>query len=182
LQFLRAHRSCTGDTVSRQAALQQVNELGPALAVGQTVHLKDKSANRYLGTGWSQQESWGVWSDADQANLVFLARSPPGADRLRLRVTFRPYVRPSVGRQTISVSVNGHSVDMWTISKEMLDKECCERSIALGRDLPATDEIDVTFHISDPRNPDADREIADSRHLGLMLQSMTLIDSSGSAR
>jgi len=182
MSFLRASRSCASDVVSRQAVLRQIHELGPALTIGQTIHLQDKSANRYLGMGWSQQEPWGVWSIAERANLVFLPRFPSGTEGLQLRVAFRPYVRPSIGQQTISVSVNGRLVDTWTISKEMIDKGCCERDIALGRDLSATEEIDVAFHIRDPRNPEADREIAESRRLGLILQSMTLIGSTDRGR
>lgn len=182
MRFLRTHRSCSGDAAGRQAVLRQVNELGPALAIGQTVHLKDRAANRYLGMGWSQQEPGGVWSAAALANLVFLPRFPSGTDGLQLRVAFQPYARPLIGHQTISVSVNGRLVDTWTISQEMIDKGCCERTIALGRNRPATEEIDVTFHIRDPRNPDADREITDSRHLGLMLRSMTLTDSTDRGR
>lgn len=182
MRFLHTNRSCAGDAASRQTVLRQLDELGPTLSIGQTAHFKDRSANRYLGMGWSQQEPWGVWSVAERANLVFLPRFPSGTDALQLRVAFRPYVRPSIGQQTISVSVNGRLVDTWTISKEMIDKGCCERSIALGRDLPATEEIDVTFHIGDPRNPEADREFVDSRRLGLILQSMTLTDSTDRGR
>lgn len=182
LNFLRANRSCAGDAASRQAVLRQVNELGPTLAIGQTAHFNDRSTSRYLGMGWSQQEPWGVWSVAEQANLAFLPRFPPGTEGLRLRVAFRPYIRPSIGQQTIAVSVNGRLVDSWTISKEMLDKGCCERTFALGWNLSTSDEIDVTFHIRDPRNSDADREIVDSRRLGLILQSMTLSGSTDRGR
>jgi len=174
MTFLRTSRSCPDDAASHLSVLRQMNELGPTLSIGQTVRLTDKSANRYLGVGWSQQEPWGVWSVAEQANLVFLPRYPPGIDGLQLRAVFRPYIRPSIGQQTISVSVNGHFVDEWTISQGMFDKGCCERTIALGREPTLADEVDVTFHIHDPRSPEADREIVDDRRLGIFLHSMTL--------
>jgi hypothetical protein len=182
MKFLRADRSCPVDAASRQAILRQVSQLGPTLAVGQTIQLKDRSASRYLGKGWAQQEPWGVWSDSERANLVFLPRSSSGADGLQLHVAFRSYIRPSVGQQTISVSVNGRPVDTWTITNEMLNKGCCERTIPLGRAMNPTDEIDVTFDIHDPRNPGADREIVDSRRLGFGLQSMSLTASASEAR
>jgi hypothetical protein len=149
---------------------------------GQTIQFRDESAGQFLGTGWSQQESWGVWSDADQANLVFLPRFPSGTDGLQLRVVFQPYVRPSIGQQAISVLVNRRLVETWTITKEMDDKSCCERTIPLGREMRPAEELDITFHIHEPRNPEVDREIVDNRRLGLFLQSMTLLGSADRTR
>ncbi|MFO1087436.1 MAG: hypothetical protein U1E21_23000 [Reyranellaceae bacterium] len=181
MRFVRDGRRCPPNGANRQADLRSLSELGPGLLVGQTIYFNDGSAIRYLDTGWSQQETWGVWTDGDRAYLVILPRSAPGA-KLWLLVVFTAYVPPSVGQQTIDVSVNGRIVDTWTISQQGDGKECCERSIALGSDLRPADEISIAFHISTPRNPDVDREIVDSRHLGLFLHSMTLTDSAGKGR
>lgn len=182
LRFQRAYRPCPGDDTDRQADFRRIHNFGPTIYTGQTVYFAKRSAIQYLGSGWAYQEPWGVWSESEKANLVFLPRPATGADGLQLRIAFRPYVPPSVGHQTIAVSVNGRLVDTWTITREMHDKGCCERSIALGRVLQSTDEVDVTFHIHRPRNPDVDREIADSRHLGLFLHSMTLIEPTSDGR
>ncbi len=61
-------------------------------------------------------------------------------------------------------------------------KDCCERTIDLGWGLRPSEEVDITFQIHNPRNPDVDREIADDRRLGLFLQAMTLIDSAATGR
>jgi hypothetical protein len=80
------------------------------------------------------------------------------------------------------VSVDGRLVDTWRISREMVDTSCCERTIDLGRGLRSAEEVDITFHIQNPRNPAVDREIADPRRLGLFLQSTTLTDSAAKKR
>lgn len=175
LRFQRADQPCPRDDATRQADLRRMLEFGPTIWAGRTIYLSDRSASQFLGTGWANQEPWGVWSERERANLLFLPRSATGAEAGELRVVFRPYVPPSVGHQTITVTVNGRPVDSWTITREMHDKGCCERSIPLGQVMQSTEEVDVTFHIHRPRNPDVDREIVDNRQLGLFLHSMTLI-------
>ena len=182
MRFVLEDGQCPPDSPARRAELRRILDSGAAAFVGQPILFRGKSANPYLGDGWSDPEASGVWSDAERANLVFQPRFPPGTDGLDLRVAFRPYIRPSVGHQTISVSVNGRPVDTWTIDQEMLGGVCCERTLALGRQLVPGDMVDVTFHVRDPRNPEADRELADSRRLGLFLQSMTLFDRGDKAR
>jgi len=182
LRFQRADRPCAGEDTDRQADYRRIRSFGPTIYTGQTVYFSERSGMQYLGSGWANREPWGVWSESEQANLVFLPRSATGADKLQLRIAFRPYVPPSVGRQTIAVSVNDRLVDTWTITREMHDKGCCERSIALGRVMQLTDEVGVTFHMHRPRNPDIDREIADNRRLGLFLHSMTLTEATSDGR
>lgn len=182
MRFVREDGQCPPDKAAQRAELKRVKEFGLVVLSGQTIYFRDRSAGLFLGSGWSQPEAWGIWSDAEQASLVFLARFAPGAEGPHLRFAFRPYIRPSTGRQTISVSVNGRLADTWTITKEMDDKGCCERTIALGRELNPAEEVDITFRIHDPRKPEADREIVDGRRLGIFLQSMTLTDSTERAR
>jgi hypothetical protein len=175
MESLRAVRPCPADTTSRQAILRQANELRPTVGIGQTIRLMDKSGSAYLGTGWSGRETWGVWSDGERANLHFFPGADPGREALQLHLVFHVYVPPSVGHQKISVTVNGRPVDTWTISADMLGNGCCKRDIALGSDLKSSEEIDITFQIHNPRNPNVDREITDGRHLGLFIQTMTLL-------
>jgi hypothetical protein len=175
MSVVRRDGQCASDTAARRAELRRVLELGAVVFVGQTIQFRGKAANLYLGDGWSQPEPWGVWSDADRANLSFLTRVAPRIGELQLRLVFQPYIRPSVGQQTIAVSVNGRPVDTWTISKNMRDNGCCERTIPLGPELRLGQDVEITFHVLDPRNPADDREIVDRRRLGLFLQSMTLV-------
>jgi len=183
MSFLREDRPCPVDSAARQASLQKVRQLGPVISVGKTIYFTDKSAGRFLGDGWSGQESRGIWSVGEHAKLAFLPRFAPGIEGLQLRVAFRPYVPPSVGRQTIGVSVNGRPVTAWTVTKDMHDKGCCERSftLGLGPEHHPTDEVDVTFHVHHPRDPARDREIIDNRRLGLFLREMTLGPTTGPA-
>jgi hypothetical protein len=183
MRIRRAHRPCPGDDATRQADRRRLLEYGPTISVGRTVYLSDRSAIQYLGTGWAYQEPpWGVWSERERADLHFLPRPATIGDGLQLRMSFRPYIPPSVGRQTITVSVNGRPVDTWIISKEMHDEGCCERTISLNSVTLSTDEVDVTFHIRRPRNPSVDQEILDNRHLGLFLHSMALVESPNDGR
>ena len=77
---------------------------------------------------------------------------------------------------------DGKRVDTWTITRAMNEGGVQERTIPLGLGRGPREETEVVLHILDPRQPLADRDIADTRHLGIFLHSMTLTESADKTR
>jgi hypothetical protein len=174
-------QKCPTETSVRRADLEVIGEFGPSISVGRVVHFSDKSGGKYLRAGWSQPEAWGVWSDGDQAELHLMLRpdiSPPG---VYARVKFRLYVGPSVSAQIVTVFVNGHFVDQWTMGEDMQRSQCCERSIALPRDLSAGGLVKIAFHIANPRNSSLEPQSLEIRRLGMGITAITVGDARGKA-
>jgi hypothetical protein len=67
------------------------------------------NAGARLGPGWSHQESWGTWSDGDQATIVLPCVAPAGA-AVVLTIDGHAYVNERHPRQTIRVVVNGDTL------------------------------------------------------------------------
>ena len=71
-------------------------------------------SNRFIKNGFSERESWGVWSSGAEADLV-LPLPVGGAAGLRLDV--RAFVVPENPVQKIEVSVNGSKLAPIILSK-----------------------------------------------------------------
>lgn len=168
------NQSCPPEDERRQAERRLLNDSEPVLAVGQDVRFSRPSAVRYLGGGWSAREEAGIWTDGARAELAFVVAPGPPLGPLVLKVDFTAYVRPNLPAQTVDVYVDGRRVDTWTIVRAVNDGRAQERAIPIEPGRQAAEEIKVVFHILSPRQPEADREIADSRHLGIFLLSIVL--------
>lgn len=166
------NQTCTLDDARRQAERDLLNDAEPILDVGQTISFSQPSAARYLGTGWSALEPAGIWTDGPRAELVFQLASGAQARPLTLKVGFNAYMRPNLSNQAIDVLVDGQRVDTWTITPAMNDGRTHERTIDLGR--RSIVETEIVFHVLNPRQPTTDREISDTRHLGIFLRWMAL--------
>ncbi|MFO1159895.1 MAG: hypothetical protein U1E60_13730 [Reyranellaceae bacterium] len=173
---------CTEDGERQQADRRLLSDAEPILSIDHTILFSQLMSARYLGKGWSALEPAGVWTDGQRADLAFALA--PGAEGkpLALKLRFTVYVRPSLPGQTIDILVDGKRVDTWTITRAMNEGGVQERTIPLGLGRGPREETEVVLHILDPRQPLADRDIADTRHLGIFLHSMTLTESADKTR
>jgi hypothetical protein len=172
LTLKRRNAACSADAERRQADRRLLNEAEPILPIGQTTRFSQPSATRYLGKGWSVRETAGIWTDGPRAELIFMPGPGGEAKPLALKVGFTAYMRPSLADQTIEILVDGRRVDTWTITRAMNDGRIHERTIDLGR--RSREETEIVFHVLNPRQPSADREISDTRQLGIFLHWMIL--------
>jgi hypothetical protein len=125
---------------------------------------------RFLGTGWSFVEEWGVWSDGAEATLEF--RIDPSVRRSHLiALDGHAFLHPGAHeRLTVRASVNGKPA-----AEHTLTLEAREATLALpAAAASATGAVIVTLAIDAPRSPDECGMPGDLRRLGFGLQQIEL--------
>jgi hypothetical protein len=115
-----------------------------------------------LGSGWSQPEIWGAWSDGGLATLFV-----PKPEKLpkKLRIDLRAFVSPANPIQGIAISVNDQLLREYKLDK-------AEGNL-LTLDLPASTDrfYKITFQIQAPARPFDLGLNKDKRLLGIGLIS-----------
>lgn len=178
MRYAARSADCLAVGEKAEARLEQVKKLGPVISLNQTIGFTAGSGGAaYLGSGWSQPEPLGVWTDGPRAELVFFPREVPVDRQAYLRVRFIPYFGPSIQNQTIEVVVNGTAANEWTMTMDRDQGRWVERFIALPRNMPPNDVVTVVLRIARPRVPSLEPAVPDTRALGIALSAMTLTDS-----
>jgi hypothetical protein len=115
-----------------------------------------------LGGGWSQPETWGVWSDGGLAT-IFIPK--PAQVPKKLLVDLNAFISPANSFQDISVSVNDHLLREYKLDN-------AERNL-LALDLPASTDnfYKITFQLKTPARPFDLGLNKDKRLLGIGLIS-----------
>lgn len=118
-----------------------------------------------LGTGWSQPEAWGVWSDGGLAT-IFIPK-PKQAPK-KMLVDLRAFISSANSFQDITVSVNEHLLREYKLDK-------AEGNL-LAIELPANNDnfYKITFQIQAPMRPFDLGFNKDKRLLGIGLISIKL--------
>jgi hypothetical protein len=178
MRYVSGSADCTAVGETAAARLEQVKKLGPVISLNQTIgFVAGSGGTAYLGSGWSQPEPHGVWTDGPRAELVFLPREVSADRQAYLKIRFIAYFGPSVPSQTIEVFVNGARIDEWTMTMDRDHGRWVERFIALQRKMPPNDVVTVALRIARPRVPSLEPAVPDTRALGLALSAMTLTEA-----
>lgn len=121
-------------------------------------------------SGWHIPESWGIWSDGNQAFTAFVFKSRVRSD-LQVQILSKAYT-PSIGQsQRIDVYANRQKVAQVNYTP---DNNAGVREFIIPKALIGTDnKLSLVFVIENARSP-RDRKIsADSRKLGIGLSEIT---------
>jgi hypothetical protein len=115
-----------------------------------------------LGSGWSQPEIWGVWSDGELAT-IFIPK--PEKVAKKLHIDLRAFVSPANPIQDIAILVNDQLLREYKLDK-------AEGNL-LTLDLPASNDrfYKITFQIQAPARPFDLGLNKDKRLLGIGLIS-----------
>lgn len=115
-----------------------------------------------LGGGWSQPETWGVWSDGELAT-IFIPK--PAQVPKKLLVDLRAFISPANSLQDITVSVNDHLLREYKLDK-------AEGNL-LSLELPSSNDdfYKVAFQLKTPARPFDLGLNKDKRLLGIGLIS-----------
>lgn len=122
-----------------------------------------------LGAGWSQPESWGVWSVADRADLV-LDLEGPVPPSLALRITGRMFVPQSVTRAPGFLTVNGLPAARLNASP---DKPAVELTVEVPPEALSSGTITLEFVLDSPVSPASAGISSDTRRLGFGLERIS---------
>jgi hypothetical protein len=128
--------------------------------------------SRFLATGWSQPEKWGVWSDGSDASILLWPGREPASDA-ELQLDAQGFVSAKCPEQQIEVSVNSTSVGQLTYS---LQRPNGSQSVHVPRDLLVSRRglIVVQFRFRNDASPARLGLSSDSRNLALGLKALVL--------
>lgn len=127
-----------------------------------------------LGDGWSQVESWGVWSDEASSTLILDLTDPALANVSALELSFNIYLGPSVSEQQVNVWVEDEWQQRWIFSEENA-RDCCRRRIQLSEQV-GQQKVEVRLSYEHQRNFEHPNESSDPRPLALGLRSLELVE------
>jgi hypothetical protein len=139
---------------------------------------KDGNAVRFEGEGWGAPEPDGSWTvGAHSVLLLPLAAAPTGDLLLSIEAT--AFAPPQRKRFDDTLMVNGSIVAQWPITNW---EPSIQKQVRLPAALIRSSVVRIEFINHDPRSP-ADLGIsADTRKIGLSLQTLRLDAPAGSAR
>jgi phosphopantetheinyl transferase (holo-ACP synthase) len=119
---------------------------------------------KFLARGWSHQESWGVWSDGKEADILL----PPNILAYnQIQITYRIY-NPNQELKRVYVSMNAGAPQELLIKSDGLQK----LYLKIPKVTSSNQLVKVHFDIPDAISPANLRGAADNRNLGIGLVSI----------
>lgn len=146
---------------------QQISVI-PLSGPGQTLTFNYR--NRQLANGWSTPESWGTWTEGQQAKIEM--RVLPQARSIVLDAL--AFVQPQHPAQRVIVKLNGEQVLTTSLTRFHGNHLEIPISAALSRSLASDDRLTIELQLPDAISP---RQLGindDSRVMGLGLKSLTV--------
>ncbi|QFU74343.1 glycosyltransferase family 2 protein [Halioglobus maricola] len=130
---------------------QLITNHGQSTITGEAI-----SATGLLGYGWSHQEDWGVWTNADEATMHL----PKSASRVEIKGSTFPKDRPS---RVVVKTGEGPAITI-----EVRAGENTEFLV----DLEPGHTSKISFGLPDATSPAAEGVSDDQRHLGLGIEQV----------
>lgn len=141
-----------------------------ALIPNEQVHFTRVGAgDRFLGEGWSFQEAEGIWTDGKSAALRWQSDQP---SKKTILLRYAKFFAHEKNPLTGSVSLNGETIYNFSLAAGSVQNQF---EIKPFGGLPAG-EIELRIDFDNPRSPQELNISNDPRRLGLMLESIQLID------
>jgi hypothetical protein len=123
--------------------------------------------------GWSSREEWGVWSITEHPSLR-IGPLPRPSGTVRLMVRARGAVFGTQPEQTVEVILNGRPLQSWRFTLNAEEEEATRVLALPGTAVDEGGYLDLEFHVARPISPLAAGISADTRELGLGLESIHL--------
>lgn len=157
----------------RQDTLAGLTQVMPEYQLGsQLMFMAGGEDAKYLAVGWSEPESWGVWSEGDSASVVLMLAQEPTSD-LILQVDGVGFVSTKCPQQEIEVFVNSTNVGRLSYS---LQNSNGSRWIRVPREVVVgvNDAVEIDFRFKNDVSPSRLGISGDPRSLALGLKGLTL--------
>ena len=131
-----------------------------------------KSQNRkFLTSGFSLPEPWGVWSEAPVSTMIFFTENPKS--NIALSFTVSPYLPKPGMALTVTVKANGIKLADWAFKNG--EKYPTDETIEIPENLIQKDgKVNLAFKYSKTNSPVGLGISADPRQLALGYISMTI--------
>jgi hypothetical protein len=171
-------------------AVRWLKPLMPQVEQGRVIEIRSESANDYavvrpgerlrfalggnglsgLTSGWGDPEHWGTWSVAKRAVLRVRPATKDGLP-LHAELKFRPFICPGHPEIGVVCRTCGREIARWNCPSA----EWQVRTFTITSDLAANNGIvDLEFLIYYPRSPAELGISADTRQLGIGVESLAV--------
>ncbi|MGC0389268.1 DUF7024 domain-containing protein [Bradyrhizobium sp. USDA 241] len=139
----------------------------PRLEIGRTVTFGNGENRGALIQGWSNPESWGVWSDGNLAELGFVVLGSAGEDA-RLVIEYKAFINDRMPRQEVQFWSRNTELNDVTLAKASGTITVQLAGLRLGPGYPLILQLRIPLATS-PRQLALSQ---DARKLGLGLVSV----------
>jgi hypothetical protein len=168
---LQQRYSCLQALKVMQCLGCQKTDMEPQYYLGEEIDFSDPTSSRtFLGAGWGQTESWGVWTVASDVKLMLRFERPPYSGLL-----LRAYVSPFLSNNHRAVGVHvvseGVSLARWEFSLEGHDKTD-PRWLTVPIPFVTKATLALSFLINAPESPFFLGLSQDRRKLGFGLRKL----------
>lgn len=140
----------------------------PILLPKQPHLIGDGLGGQYLGSGWSSLESWGVWSDGTEAELLISPQGLEPGEQAVLQLDAHMFIEISTMTQRLFVTQKGQT--LWEGTLGPKDHNLMISVPLLPHD-PKEDVLTLTLTMPDARAPESG---GDTRQLGIGLKRLFL--------
>jgi LPS sulfotransferase NodH len=129
----------------------------------------DGNGSKYLLSGWSKAEGWGVWSDGPVATVVLADAALASKGNVQLVIEARGFVTLSQPTQRVQVRVNGADVgELW------LGWDIRSGSLQVPAEALTSSLLQIDLVPQTPISPEKTGTSSDKRLLGVGLKSLQL--------
>ncbi|MDD5036244.1 MAG: hypothetical protein PHE55_15960 [Methylococcaceae bacterium] len=140
---------------------------------GKTVDFNTFYSTKYLKSGFSTPEVWGVWSNGMESIIEINVGKSAGTKDYFLQFQLQPWIVPGHQSFDVDVFVNDVKVDKWTFNSSAKSPET--KSILFSYKLIGDSNVmQVRFHYSNLSSPKALNMSSDARELSLGFLSFKL--------
>jgi hypothetical protein len=126
---------------------------------------------RYLASGWSQPEAWGIWSDGPVATVVVKGVSTAVHENMQLVINARGFVVQRKDRQMVHVRINDQEAGVLALGWDIGSTRLAVPSEALPSHVWKIELVPDS-----PLSPAVLGRSSDRRRLGIGLASLELRD------
>jgi len=131
----------------------------------------EKSLRYYDGGGWSDLESWGVWTNENEAILVLPLHEPSGQP-LVLEMEIQAFLPVRHPKQALAIYVNGTELTRMELVR---GKETWTLRFELPEACSSADSLRFRFELPDAVRPSQVSSSSDKRLLGIGLRSFKVL-------
>jgi hypothetical protein len=125
----------------------------------------------YLGKGWNQPESWGVWSVGNQKAAIDFSFPHSVHGPVELTVDARAFVTNKHSHQIVLVEVNNVQVANWTFDGSANE---ARKTAFIPESLTRSNLVHIGFNAVQAVSPAQVSSSPDTRVLGIGLMSLTI--------
>jgi len=165
LETVRSQRDCTETEVLRRSLAQSYL---PSLWPNDLQNVGGDEGSKYLGTGWSNLEEWGVWSSAHEAQLIIIPKGLEPGEQARLQLDAHMFLGANLTAQRLIVTQRGQT--LWEGSHGPENPSSNLIFPLLPHD-PEQEVITLTLTLPDAHAPPTG---GDTRTLGIGLKGLLL--------